>query len=102
MTAKLSTEIWILERLDNCRRIAATKSGTDRDGWLEDAAYFGDVLERLAAPPAQIDEAMVTRAAKALCCRYTCRSTGKYSVCQHHTYMDVARAALAAALGVGT
>lgn len=41
---------WIRERLDNCQRIAATKAGTERDGWLEDADYFAATLEALAVP----------------------------------------------------
>ena len=36
---------WIVERQENCLRIAATKPiGPDRDGWLEDASYFAGVL----------------------------------------------------------
>lgn len=45
---KLTTEEWIRERLDNCQRIAASKTGQVRDGWLEDAAYFSDTLAKLA------------------------------------------------------
>jgi hypothetical protein len=37
--------VWIVERQENCLRIANTKPiGLDRDGWLDDAAYFAGVL----------------------------------------------------------
>jgi hypothetical protein len=50
---KLLLEMWVRERLDNCHRIAATKTGKDRDGWLEDAAYFSAILAALAAQEGQ-------------------------------------------------
>lgn len=43
---------WLRERLDNCHLLAARKFGTDRDGWLEDAAYFHAAIEALDTRPA--------------------------------------------------
>lgn len=50
---KLTTEQWIAERVENCERLAQFKSGEDRQGWLEDASYFRDVLKRLSKPPTE-------------------------------------------------
>jgi hypothetical protein len=38
---------WLQERYENCLRHARQKPGWDRDGWLEDAAYFKEALNRL-------------------------------------------------------
>lgn len=43
---------WAAERLGNSKRIAATKSGADRDGWLEDVAYWEAICAALARRPA--------------------------------------------------
>jgi hypothetical protein len=31
---------WLIDRKDNAERIAKTKTGADRAGWEQDAAYF--------------------------------------------------------------
>lgn len=38
---------WVRDRAENCERIAATKTGADREGWLQDARYFRAVLTAL-------------------------------------------------------
>ena len=38
---------WAMERLANCERIAELKTGKDRDGWLEDAAYWRALIADL-------------------------------------------------------
>jgi len=45
---KLTLSEWLAERLANCRRIAAMRTGDDRDGWLEDALYFEAAVEQQA------------------------------------------------------
>ena len=36
---------WVLERYENCCRIAREKEiPADRDSWMEDAAYFQQIL----------------------------------------------------------
>lgn len=39
MTVEVVLE-WLMDRKDNCERIAKTKTGDDRADWEKDAAYF--------------------------------------------------------------
>jgi hypothetical protein len=38
---------WATERYENTLNIAATKTGDDRAGWLEDAAYWREIVRVL-------------------------------------------------------
>lgn len=44
----LTVAEWALERLDNCYRIAAEKSGSDLESWLEDAWYWGEIVKMVS------------------------------------------------------
>src|ERR1035438_10261587 len=35
---------WLIERKENCKRIAARTTGSNRDGWLEDERYFTEAI----------------------------------------------------------
>ena len=37
MAIPIPVEQWVLERIENCERIARIKTGDARAGWLEDA-----------------------------------------------------------------
>jgi hypothetical protein len=45
---KLTVLEWAQERLANSLRIAALKSGTDREGWREDVDYWREIVSRLS------------------------------------------------------
>jgi hypothetical protein len=44
--------MWLKEREQNALLIADMKTGKDRAGWLEDAAYLHDAVAMLDADPA--------------------------------------------------
>jgi len=44
----LPLDEWVLERYENCIRLAKEKSGQQREMWLEDAAYFREILKVLS------------------------------------------------------
>jgi uncharacterized coiled-coil DUF342 family protein len=48
---RLTTLQWAHERLANTERLAATKLGADRDGWLEDVGYWKEIISIITAAP---------------------------------------------------
>lgn len=46
---RLTVLEWAEERYENTLRLAAEKTGSDRDGWLEDAAYWHRIVEMIEA-----------------------------------------------------
>ena len=48
---RLTTFQWAQERLANTERLAATKWGADRDGWLEDVGHWKDIVSIITAAP---------------------------------------------------
>lgn len=69
MTTELPLPIplkdWLKEREANCLRIAKTKTGADKAGWLEDARYFSECIEQLCRPSPAADEGAMEIPAKA-------------------------------------
>lgn len=49
----LSTLEWARERWANSARIAGTKTGADRDSWLEDVKYWRAIVAALESAPPQ-------------------------------------------------
>ena len=45
----MTTVEWARERLSNSRIIANAKTGEDREGWLEDVAYWEAIVETFEA-----------------------------------------------------
>lgn len=43
---------WAIDRHENTLRLAALKTGDDRDGWLEDAEFWRQIVVRLRAASA--------------------------------------------------
>lgn len=65
---------WLKERRENCLRLSATKTGEDKQGWLDDAYYFAcaiDAASRLEQPVKQeatIGEAVSDVQREEMCC----------------------------------
>lgn len=53
-TLKLSALQWAQERFDNSVRIAAGCEPADREGWLEDVAYWREIVTRLGELEASV------------------------------------------------
>lgn len=81
---------WLRERLDNCQRLAARKAGTDRAGWLEDAAYFTAALNAVSSLE-RCREALAPFSRLQIPDRPQ-GNAGAYSI--RHIWIEAARAAL--------
>lgn len=46
----IPVQAWVQERINNCYRVAATKTGDDQAGWLQDAAYFELIQTMMKRP----------------------------------------------------
>ena len=52
------------EQIENCQKIAATKSEEDRNGWLDDALYYSQIIDCIVKAEAEVQQCH----AKATCC----------------------------------
>jgi hypothetical protein len=50
---------WLRDREANCRRIAETKTGDDREGWLTDASYFALAVKVIEGTEETYDQMML-------------------------------------------
>ena len=85
---------WLLERATNCMRIAETKSGDDRAGWLEDADYFSNTINAL-------DEAEAAEATQAVLAEALDGLVNDSLVQQYHGVKAYERAQAALSPGAG-
>lgn len=60
------------EQINNCQRIAATKSGEDRNGWLDDAVYYSQIIDRIAKAEAERNAALAREAGYRKALEQTC------------------------------
>jgi hypothetical protein len=51
MTYRWTIQEWVKVRIQHCEKLAASKSDDEREGWLEDIAYFRTILEILEESP---------------------------------------------------
>jgi len=46
---KNAVVVWLRERHGNCLRLAEQRRGLDRQGWLDDAAFFAAAITLIEA-----------------------------------------------------